>query len=87
MNRFGSPPTADEIAEMAASGRDISGFYTNQGTMKQPETPVKQQITLRLNAAIVAWIKARAQGGRSYQSDINRALREHVERCEREVRA
>ena len=46
--------------------------------------PVKQQITLRLDADVIAWFKARAQGGRGYQTDINRALRQHVERCEKE---
>ena len=42
--------------------------------------PVKQQITLRLDADVVAWFKARARGGRGYQTDINGALREHVRR-------
>ena len=42
--------------------------------------PVKQQITLRLDADIIAWFKARACGGRGYQTDINGALREHVRR-------
>ncbi len=46
--------------------------------------PVKQQITLRLDADVVAWFKAHAEGGRGYQTDINRALRRHVARCERE---
>lgn len=45
--------------------------------------PVKQQITLRLDADIVAWFKARARGGRGYQTDINGALREHVQRTVR----
>ncbi len=49
--------------------------------------PVKQQITLRLDADVVAWFKTRAQGGRGYQTDINRALREHVQRRESEVTA
>ncbi len=40
--------------------------------------PVKKQITLRLDADIIAWFKAHARGGRGYQSDINGALREHV---------
>lgn len=40
--------------------------------------PVKQQITLRLDADIIAWFKAHARGGRGYQTDINGALREHV---------
>ena len=47
--------------------------------------PVKQQITLRLDADVVSWFKAKAPGGRGYQTDINRALREHVQRKEREV--
>ncbi len=42
--------------------------------------PVKQQITLRLDADIVAWFKAQARNGRGYQTDINGALREHVQR-------
>ena len=42
--------------------------------------PVKQQITLRLDADIIAWFKARAPGGRGYQTEINRALRDHVQR-------
>ncbi|MCY3785077.1 MAG: BrnA antitoxin family protein [Chloroflexi bacterium] len=42
--------------------------------------PVKQQITLRLDADIIAWFKAHARGGRGYQTDINGALREHVQR-------
>ena len=48
--------------------------------------PVKQQITLRLDADIVAWFKARARGGRGYQTDINGALREHVRRTARSVK-
>ena len=47
--------------------------------------PVKQQITLRLDSDVVAWFKTRAEGGRGYQTDINRALREHVQRCERQA--
>ena len=44
--------------------------------------PVKRQITLRLDADVVAWFKAHAPDGRGYQTDINRALREHVQRME-----
>ncbi len=47
--------------------------------------PVKQQITLRLDADVVAWFKMHAHQGRGYQTDINRALREHVERYETEA--
>lgn len=41
--------------------------------------PVKQQLTLRLDADVIAWFKARSPDGRGYQTAINRALREHVE--------
>ena len=43
--------------------------------------PTKQQITLRLDADIVAWFKAHVRDGRGYQTDINNALREHVQRA------
>ena len=44
--------------------------------------PVKQQITLRLDADVLAWFKNRASGGRGYQTEINRALRQHVQRSD-----
>ena len=40
--------------------------------------PVKQQITLRLDADVVAWFRENAPGGRGYQTEINRVLREHA---------
>lgn len=39
--------------------------------------PVKEQLTLRLDADVLAWFREQAPKG--YQTDINRALREHVE--------
>ncbi len=46
--------------------------------------PVKQQITLRVDADVVAWFKKHAgENGRGYQTAINRALREHVVQTER----
>jgi len=36
--------------------------------------PVKQQLTLRLDADVVAWFKDHAPRGKGYQSDINSAL-------------
>ena len=44
--------------------------------------PVKQQLTLRLDADVVAWFKDHAPNGEGYQTDINRALREYVEQHE-----
>ena len=48
--------------------------------------PVKQQITLRLDADIIAWFKAQAPDGRGYQTDINGALRDHVRRTAQSAR-
>ena len=45
--------------------------------------PLKQQLTLRLDADVIAWFKAHAPKG--YQTDINRALREHVQRRARKA--
>lgn len=47
--------------------------------------PAQQQITLRLDADVISWFKAHAQGGRGDLTDIYHARREHVVRCEREV--
>ncbi len=62
---------APEILDWADARRGV--FYR----------PVKRQITLRLDADVIAWFKARARGGRGYQTDINGALREHVKRTAR----
>ncbi len=43
--------------------------------------PVKQQITLRLDADVVSWFKANVPNGRGYQTEINRVLREHARRA------
>lgn len=43
--------------------------------------PVKRQITLRLDADVVAWFRADAPGGRGYQTEINRVLRAHARRA------
>lgn len=40
--------------------------------------PVKQQLTLRLDADVVHWFKTHAEG-RGYQTRINAALRKFVE--------
>ncbi len=41
--------------------------------------PVKQQLTLRLDADVVHWFKTHADGERGYQTKINAALREFVQ--------
>lgn len=42
--------------------------------------PIKQQITLRLDADLIAWFKNHGEAplGRGYQTRINRVLREYV---------
>jgi len=41
--------------------------------------PVKQQLTLRLDADVVAWFKSHTTAAEGYQTRINRALREYVQ--------
>ena len=46
--------------------------------------PLKQQITLRLDADLIAWFKTVVtQQGGGYQTQINRALREYVTQHQR----
>ena len=42
--------------------------------------PVKQQITLRLDADFIAWFKSKSQDsrGEGYQTSMNHVLREYV---------
>ena len=40
--------------------------------------PIKQQITLRLDADVIEWFKGATPGGRGYQTAINRALRDYM---------
>lgn len=39
-------PTADEIAEMAMSGEDVSRFFTNKAEMRPPVRRVNVDFTL-----------------------------------------
>jgi len=45
--------------------------------------PIKQQLTLRIDADVVAWFKDHSKKSVGYQTNINQALREHVEREQR----
>ena len=48
--------------------------------------PVKREVTLELDDYVVTWFEERAgDDGRGYQAEINRALREHVVRTERDA--
>jgi uncharacterized protein (DUF4415 family) len=47
--------------------------------------PVTRQLTLRLDADVISWFKDHAPKGEGYQTNINRALREHVQRRARKA--
>lgn len=40
--------------------------------------PVKQRVTIRLDADVIAWFKVQAKDGPGYQTLINKALREYM---------
>ena len=40
----------------------------------------KERITIRLDPDIIEWFRDRVRGGGNYQTLINEALREHIER-------
>ena len=42
--------------------------------------PVKKQLTLRIDADVVAWFKSRTPKGQGYQTQMNIALRDHIKR-------
>ncbi len=46
--------------------------------------PGKRRFTLRLDSDVVEWFKFNAQDNRSYQADINRVLREHMQQSQLE---
>lgn len=52
---------------------DFHGFHR-----REFYRPVKQPLTLRLDADIIAWFKERASGDERYQTAINRVLRKYV---------
>jgi len=47
--------------------------------------PVKQQLTLRIDADVIAWFKNRAREDKRYQTNINHALREYMERNQKKA--
>jgi len=65
----GAIDTSDAPELLDWSGARRGAFYR----------PVKQQLTLRLDADVVAWFKSQTRSGEGYQTRINRALREYVQ--------
>ena len=94
MKKVGSKPlTAKQMAELKALARLPDGKINTRATREVRDwseakrglfyRPVKQQLTLRLDADVLDWFKNHAPKGEGYQTDINRALREHMRRKER----
>ncbi len=80
--------TPTQRAELAALAALAEAQINTRGIPEQRDwrgaqrglfyRPVKQQLTLRLDADLIAWFKDRAPNGEGYQTRINRALREYV---------
>lgn len=49
--------------------------------------PVKKQLTLRVDADVLAWFKTQASKGQGYQTQMNMALRDHIRRQARQRKA
>jgi uncharacterized protein (DUF4415 family) len=79
------PEIQAKIDALAASQAPIRTDLIPEGTGDWGEAkrglfyrPVKQQITLRLDADLIAWFKTNPGPDEGYQTSINRALREYV---------
>ena len=48
MKKTAKKPTADEIADMAERGENVSKYFTNKGTMKQPVQRVNVDFTVEM---------------------------------------
>ena len=66
------PDTASDTRDMPEV-RDWSG--ARRGVFFRP---IKKQLTLRIDADVIAWFKSHTPHGDGYQTSINRALRAYV---------
>jgi hypothetical protein len=48
MKKAYKKPTADEIADLAENGKDITKFFTNKGKMKYPTQRVNVDFTVQM---------------------------------------
>ena len=71
-------PEADIDTSDTPEIRDWSG--AQRGLLYRP---LKKQLTLRIDADVIAWFKSRAPRGHGYQTQMNLALRSHIRRQER----
>ncbi len=67
------PDESIDLTEMPEA-RSLSG--AKRGLFYRP---VKQQLTLRIDADVVAWFKENTRDGHGYQTEINRALRNFMQ--------
>ena len=70
----------DELADEDVNLSDIPEITDWSGAVRGKfYRPVKKQITLRIDADVIAWFEAQAPvRPLGYQTNMNQALREHV---------
>jgi uncharacterized protein (DUF4415 family) len=83
------PVTSSEEAELAALAElpdaaidmsDVPEISNWSGARRGLfYRPIKQQLTLRLDADLIAWFRTHATEGEGYQTRINRVLRDYVQ--------
>jgi uncharacterized protein (DUF4415 family) len=64
---------------------ELSEDFFRNGQIGRFYRPVKQQLTLRVDADVVEWFKRHAPDGKGYQTRINLALREYVQAQEKKA--
>jgi uncharacterized protein (DUF4415 family) len=77
LNQVTKPTAApdDQIGDVDAPNAPIENLtQVRRGDFYRP---IKQSVTIRLDADIIAWFKQHAADGR-YQTEINRILRQYV---------
>ena len=86
-----SPEQLDQLAKLEALPNDQidtvdipeapaeNWVHARRGELYRP---IKQPVTMRLDADILAWFKEHAANG-GYQTEINRVLRRHVAEAEK----
>ncbi|MFO1039077.1 MAG: BrnA antitoxin family protein [Geminicoccaceae bacterium] len=72
------PPASPEAWRLARRG-PVTGAELQE--MRRFFRPVKEPVSIRLDADILDWFRRQ---GRGWQTEINKALREHIGRSERD---
>jgi len=63
-----------DVSDIAA----LTATFLENGVRGKFFRPVKKQVTVRLDADVLAWFKTQQGGARGYQTAINAALREYM---------